>query len=128
MKYDPNIHRRRSIRLSGHDYSKAGAYFVTICTEHRECLFGEIRDGEMHPNEAGHMVEAMPGELMAHYPCVRIPTFMLMPNHVHAIIALCDDDSETLRHTMTGAGTETCPYRRSLSDVIYTFKSLTTTR
>jgi len=40
-KYDPAIHHRRSIRLQGYDYSQAGAYFVTVCTQNRECLFGD---------------------------------------------------------------------------------------
>jgi putative transposase len=42
MTYDPAVHHRRSIRLPGYDYSTPGAYFVTICTHHREYLFGEI--------------------------------------------------------------------------------------
>ena len=41
MKFDPKIHHRRSIRLKGYDYSQPGAYFVTIVTRQRECLFGE---------------------------------------------------------------------------------------
>jgi hypothetical protein len=47
MKFDPQIHQRRSIRLKGFDYTQAGAYFITIVTRQRECLFGEIaRDDE----------------------------------------------------------------------------------
>lgn len=53
MKYDPAKHHRRSIRLQGYDYSQAGAYFVTICTWQRECLFGEIVNGEMQLNPWG---------------------------------------------------------------------------
>jgi hypothetical protein len=52
MTYDPEKHRRRSIRLRGYDYARAGAYFVTICAQDRQRLFGEIRDGEMHLNDA----------------------------------------------------------------------------
>ena len=53
MKYDPNKHHRRSIRLKGHDYSQAAAYFVTICTQDRMCVFGDVVDDEMRLNEAG---------------------------------------------------------------------------
>lgn len=53
MKYDQVTHNRRSIRLKGYDYSQAGAYFVTICTHDRQCLFGEIVDGQMVLNDAG---------------------------------------------------------------------------
>jgi len=47
---------RRSMRLKGYDYAQAGAYFVTICTQDRACLFGDVVDGEMRLNEAGWMV------------------------------------------------------------------------
>jgi len=53
MRHDPDGHHRRSIRLNGHDYTQPGAYFVTICTRERECLFGGIVDGEMHLSETG---------------------------------------------------------------------------
>ncbi|MDR2968246.1 MAG: hypothetical protein LBV32_01425 [Tannerellaceae bacterium] len=56
-KYNPNIHHRRSIRLHGYDYSQEGLYFVTICVQNRECLFGEIMDGEMILNEIGRIVK-----------------------------------------------------------------------
>jgi putative transposase len=56
MKYDPGVHSRRSIRLQGYDYSQAGAYFVTICTQNRERLFGDIVDGKMALNDAGTMI------------------------------------------------------------------------
>ncbi|HOQ32791.1 MAG TPA: transposase, partial [Candidatus Hydrogenedens sp.] len=42
MKYDPDKHHRCSIRLWGYDYSQSGAYFITLCTHERRCLFGEI--------------------------------------------------------------------------------------
>ena len=51
MKYNPNIHHRRSIRLKGYDYSQAGSYFITICCQGRICRFGNIENGEMILNE-----------------------------------------------------------------------------
>ncbi len=56
MTYNPEIHHRRSIRLKGYDYSQTGAYFVTICSWKKECLFGEIMNGEMLLNEYGQFV------------------------------------------------------------------------
>jgi putative transposase len=47
MKYNPDIHHPRSIRLKNYDYSQAGMYFVTICVNHRLPLFGQIVTGEM---------------------------------------------------------------------------------
>src|SRR5450759_3243495 len=48
---------RKNPRLRSHDYSAPGAYFVTICTSDRRCLFGQITDGEMHLNGLGHLVQ-----------------------------------------------------------------------
>jgi putative transposase len=53
MKFNPEIHHRRSIRLQGYDYSRAGLYFITICTQARKCLFGVIKDGKVVLNDAG---------------------------------------------------------------------------
>jgi hypothetical protein len=86
MKYDPDIHHRRSIRLKGYDYSQAGAYFVTICAQNLECLFGEILDEEMALNDAGRMIETIWHELPEHYPGVGIDAFQVMPNHMHGIV------------------------------------------
>ncbi|MFM6002243.1 MAG: hypothetical protein ACKPA7_02630, partial [Sphaerospermopsis kisseleviana] len=57
MPYNPEIHHRRSIRLKGYNYSQIGAYCVTICTHHRNCLFGEIVDGEMKLNTNGEVAK-----------------------------------------------------------------------
>ena len=57
MKYDPNRHRRRSVRLQGYDYTQNGAYFVTICVHNRACLFGDIGDdGLMQLSACGEIV------------------------------------------------------------------------
>ncbi len=56
MKYDPNKHHRQSIRLPGYDYSQSGAYFVTICADRRQCLFGDVVDGQMRLNQYGAIV------------------------------------------------------------------------
>jgi REP element-mobilizing transposase RayT len=57
MKYNPNIHHRRSIRLQNYDYSQAGAYFVTICIQNRECLLGNIDNDVMVLSEYGQIVQ-----------------------------------------------------------------------
>ncbi|MDR0648173.1 MAG: hypothetical protein LBF92_02405 [Synergistaceae bacterium] len=84
------IHRRRSIRLRGYDYSQNGAYFVTICTQNRECLFGDIVDGEMQMNNAGRMVEKWCQEITRKYTDIHVNEYIVMPNHFHAIIVNAD--------------------------------------
>ena len=88
MIYNPEIHHRRSIRLKGYDYSQKGAYFVTICTRDRHCLFGDVEQGEMILNDAGNMIKtwwlAIPGK----YRHVELDECMIMPNHFHGIIGI----------------------------------------
>lgn len=88
MTYNPDIHHRRSIRLRGYDYSRAGAYFVTICTQNRECMFGKIVGGKMVLNDAGWMVNIVWDEMQNNYPGVETDEFIIMPNHIHGIIVL----------------------------------------
>jgi len=110
----PNFHQRRSIRLKGYDYSKAGLYLITICVQNRECLFGEIRpiigaslfgrldiseiqgthkgvpQQEMILNDAGGMIVKWYDELENKYPNIRCHERIVMPNHFHCIIEKMD--------------------------------------
>lgn len=56
MAFDPEKHHRRSIRLREYDYSQVGAYFVTLCTQNRECRFGIVTDGRMVLNKCGNVI------------------------------------------------------------------------
>lgn len=97
MKYDPNIHHRRSIRLTGYDYSQSGAYFITICTHNRQCIFGDIVDGAMNLNELGNIVRSHWQELEKRHPNVEIDESIVMPNHLHGIIFLDERSSDRLK-------------------------------
>ena len=87
-RYNPDIHHRRSIRLEGYDYAEAGAYFLTICTQNRECLFGEIVDGKIKLNDAGRMVDKWWKELTIKFSWVKTDEYVVMPNHFHGVIVL----------------------------------------
>jgi REP element-mobilizing transposase RayT len=92
MRFHPERHHRRSIRLKGYDYRQAGAYFVTVCTQDRSFLFGEMVHGEMRLNDAGKMVYDVWNDLPAFYPGVQTDAFIVMPNHIHGIIILVGAD------------------------------------
>lgn len=83
-----NIRARRSIRMPGYDYSREGAYFVTICAYDRGCLFGEIKDGGMQLNEFGKIVGRCWYDLSNHYKNMELDCFVIMPNHIHGIIKI----------------------------------------
>jgi len=89
-KYDPQKHHRKSIRLSGYDYSQAGAYFVTIVAYQRECLFGEIIDGEMNLNDFGKIADECWRSIPDHFPFVELGAHIIMPNHMHGVIVIHD--------------------------------------
>lgn len=86
--YNPNIHNRRSIRLKGYDYSKAGIYFITMCCHGRKCRFGEVKNGEMVLNAFGVIAYNQWIQLAERFPYFELDVFQIMPNHVHAIIRL----------------------------------------
>ena len=88
MKYDPKIHHRRSIRLQNYDYTQPGAYFVTICMQHRACLFGAVVDREIRLNSTGQIVVQCWEDSPNHFPHVKLDRFVVMPNHVHGILVL----------------------------------------
>ena len=105
MRYNPNIHHRRSIRLKGYDYSQAGLYFVTICVQNKDCLFGEIIDGKMILNNAGNMIEKWGLELSHKFSDILLDTYVIMPNHFHAIIINNGNNNPTT----VGADLRVCP-------------------
>ncbi len=92
MKYNSDIHHRRSIRLKGYDYSQTGMYFVTNCTQNRECLFGDMVDGAMQVNAAGRMIKKWWLELNNKFPVVQTDEFIVMPNHIHGIVIIVGAD------------------------------------
>jgi putative transposase len=153
MRFDPGKHHRRSIRLKQYDYTQTGAYFVTACTQNRECFFGEIVDGVMRLTYVGEMIQKIWQELPEYYAGVGIDVFTIMPNHIHGIIILTNVGDPTIGagppvgagpvgvgpraypHPITGqprgvvpTGQVVAPMVLSLPDVVHRFKSLTTAR
>ncbi len=88
MTYNPQKHHRQSIRLRQYDYAWPGAYFVTICVREKECVLGEIVDGEMQLSEWGQIVHAFWDAIPEHFPNVSIDCRATMPNHGHVIIKI----------------------------------------
>lgn len=78
-----------SSRASWHDYL-GGAYFVTICTKDREFYFGSIQDEQMNLSEIGTYAEEQFRDVSIHYPYAEIPVYVVMPNHIHAIVIIDD--------------------------------------
>lgn len=84
---------RRSIRLQNYDYSQSGLYYVTISTQDQKCMLGEIMDGEMCLNQAGSIAQSIWNTLPERFPYVELDQSIVMPNHMHGIIALVGTSS-----------------------------------
>ena len=96
-KYNPKIHKRKSIRLKGYDYSQPGLYFITICCQDRVCRFGQVVKGEMVLNEFGLIAYNEWLKTPDIRPNVELGEFVIMPNHMHGIIHISYQD-----HTCKG--------------------------
>jgi REP element-mobilizing transposase RayT len=107
---------RRLTRLPSYDYSQEGAYFITVCTLGRLCLFGDVIHDTVQPNECGQAVTDVWNLLSRHFPHVQTFAFVLMPNHVHGVLLFQDVGEEAA-----------CPNhgrpRHGLPDVVGAFKS-----
>ncbi len=100
MRYDPDKHHRRSIRLKGADYTLPGSYFVTVCTCRRESFLGTIRRDKMILSPLGIAVRTCWDDLPRHYANVKLDEFVVMPNHIHGIVVL----SNVVDASPVGAG------------------------
>jgi REP element-mobilizing transposase RayT len=88
---------RKSTRLQDYDYASPGAYFVTIVTKDRKCLFGNLIDGEMHLNEFGRFPRIILEKIPDHFSNITKDEFVTMPNHLHGILIIHDTDAPTIR-------------------------------
>ncbi len=121
-----HLPNRQTLRLPDYDYSLPGAYFITICTQGKACVFGTVVDDSVHLNNLGRMVDATWTELPTHCHGLHLDQFVLMPNHLHAVVFLSGSidqnhpsiDGRTLRSAPTVA----------LPGIIRRFKTVTTSR
>jgi REP element-mobilizing transposase RayT len=130
MKFEPQPRHRRSIRLKGYDYTSPGAYFITIDTEQRECLFGSIDAAVLHLNALGRVALSEWERLPGRFRYISLDAFIIMPNHVHGIIILSgrgtagelnDQDPDTHRRAPTEQFGKPVP--GSIPTIIRSYKS-----
>ena len=150
LKYDNEMgshkgspHRnRKSIRLKGYDYSKAGLYFITICCDDMKHRFGKIENGEMILNEYGQIACDEWLQLVKRFPNMEMDVFQIMPNHMHGIIELTvgstlavdrDNAGENLQKEIcradlragaSPAPTDSKEKNESISDIVGAYKSI----
>jgi REP element-mobilizing transposase RayT len=150
-----NDRQRKRLRLNEFDYRQPGAYFVTICVANREALLGMVKNGEFVPSDVGSVVESTLLEMPDRFDGCLIDSYVVMPNHVHAVVMLgavperedavvgqggsrtaptniVGDGNEQVTNDLVGAGLDLpSPQPRpnpSLADVVRAFKTISATR
>jgi putative transposase len=107
--------QRTNLRLRSYNYAWQGDYFVTICTQNRRCLFGQIAESTMKLNQFGEVLESVWKEIPFHYPEISNEIFKVMPNHIHGIITI---------RKVERAGSKPAPTKPyHLSEIVRAFKT-----
>lgn len=125
MKDEILSRKRRLLRLGDWDYTRPGAYFITLVAHHNICRFGEIIDGDLRLNTTGKIILEEWERTSEIRREVDLDAYILMPNHLHAIVVL---EETTQFHQMIKDNPHLSFSRspRSLGALIAGFKSSTT--
>lgn len=117
-------YRIETARRAGWDYASRSWYFVTLCTKGRECSLGNAVHGTVALSRAGMIAESQMWEIADHYSNVAVDRFVIMPNHVHAIIVM--EGRHQYSPTLRGDGASpvsTARRAKSLGDVVGGYKA-----
>ena len=134
-----SYHERRSIRLKNYDYRSSAIYFITICTNHKDMIFGKIKTGKMILNDFGIIARMEWIRTARIRTYVELDAFIIMPDHVHGIIAIKSRGMASHAHDSLPQDTHTHlthniminrqfgkPIKHSLSTIIGAYKSSVT--
>ena len=124
---------RKSTRLKDYNYTSGGTYFVRLCTQDRQCVFGSVRCDKMILNDAGLTINEQRSKLTDRFPHIEMGEFIIMPNHLHGIIVI-KDRNLNVGAPLVGALDDTNDERKraaikaapTLGKIIGAFKSLST--
>lgn len=117
-----------AIRLKGYDYSNPGIYFITICADDRSEIFGAILNDQSILNVAGQLADTLWREIPQHFCHSSLLDHIVMPNHIHGLICLTEDEKGTACRASTKQNIESFgrPTRGSIPTIIRSYKSALT--
>ena len=117
-----NKYRIKSIRLKDWDYSSNGYYYITICTKNRKCVLGNVVNGKMGLSQIGEIVQHCWHDLPNHYPNCNLDVLIIMPNHVHGIVII---DNENVKSNVEAGfkPASTNMKQHGLFEIIRAFKT-----
>lgn len=88
---------RKPTRLENFDYGESGAYFITICTEHRRNTLSVIKPNYNHVGEGfpllrlskyGEIADSWIQKIPGKYPTISVDCYVIMPNHIHLLLSV----------------------------------------
>ena len=115
MAFDRDIHNRQSMRLFEYDYSSPGHYYVTICTQNRACLLGQIIDDMVLLSSWGNLAYKNSWEIPKHFPFVELDRFVVMPNHIHGIIYIREPETSQQDESVAACSAQIKQYEERFS-------------
>jgi putative transposase len=115
--------RQHSIRLQGYYYSSPGAYFVTIVTQRYKNIFGRIIHNEMQLNVLGNIVNNCWLEILDHCPGMQVEPFVVMPNHIHGVITIIDEECRGTIYRAPTSEKFGKPVKGSIPTIVRTYKA-----
>ena len=118
-----NRYRIESARFPGWDYRSRGWYFVTICSHKRAQIFGTVKGAHVRLSQIGMIADSELRSLSAHYKNVEVDTHVVMPNHVHAIIAIDGEHAFTPYPVGLGSVSGISPAAGSLPAIVRSYKA-----
>jgi len=134
--YNSKIHHRKSIRLQNYDYSQNGYYFITICTQNKNCLLGKVENDEIILNQFGKIAKDYWLKIEKLHSFVKLDYFTIMPNHIHGIIIIdknvgvplvgTQDSDKTKSISKNQGRPQGIAPTKTIGELIGEFKSLTT--
>ncbi len=118
--------QRKSPRRKTYDYTAEGIYFVTICTFQRDLIFGEIAQKQIYLSEIGQFVALVWQEIPSHFANVALDSFVVMPNHLHGLVAIVNTAAVGTTHASSADKKPLKP--GSLGAIIGSFKAAASKR
>lgn len=121
--YNKEIHHRKSIRLKNYNYQQAGLYFITICVKDRQCLLGSIYDDNMLLSHLGFVARDCWQKIPYYYPQVVLHDFVIMPNHLHGIIEIVNNEYSLIWQNQNTAGNRPKGTSQTIGAMVRGFKA-----
>jgi len=139
----------KPMRLPHFNYDWRNQFFITICTQYRNHLFGDVKQGIINLSEFGNIAHQCWQEIPQHFPEIEIDEFVIMPDHIHGIILFGSTKNQSAvlgRHAcqdkllfgssenqITDVGRHACqkeilPQHQKLSVIVGSFKSAVSKR